>query len=88
MAAFSNARKKKINNSSGIKGLYVIYLKSLFEQVEYVVQSGVIGPFCDLLGVKDTQVVQVVLDGLNNILKMAGENVDSICEMIEACGGR
>lgn len=52
-----------------------------------MVQSGVIAPFCNLLGVKDTQVVQVVLDGLNNILKMAGEQVDGICEMIEACGG-
>ena len=51
-------------------------------------QSGVIAPFCNLLSVMDTQVVQVVLDGLNNILKMAGDQVESICEMIEACGGR
>ncbi|XP_076435774.1 importin subunit alpha-3-like [Babylonia areolata] len=57
------------------------------EQVAYVVQQGVMGPFCGLLGVKDTQVVNVVLDGVHNILKMAGEEVDTICQMIEECGG-
>lgn len=57
------------------------------EQVAKVVENGVISPFCDLLGVKDTQVVNVVLDGINNILKMAGEDVENICTMIEECGG-
>lgn len=57
-------------------------------QVAKVVENGVISPFCDLLGVKDTQVVNVVLDGINNILKMAGDDVDRICTMIEECGGR
>lgn len=57
------------------------------EQVEYVVQSGVIAPFCALLSVKDTQVVNVVLDGINNILKMAGDDTEHICQMIEECGG-
>ena len=56
-------------------------------QVAEVVKNGVISPFCDLLGVKDTQVVNVVLDGINNILKMAGEDVEQICTMIEECGG-
>ncbi|XP_064615874.1 importin subunit alpha-4-like [Liolophura sinensis] len=57
------------------------------EQVNFVVGKGVIAPFCNLLGVKDTQVVNVVLDGLNNILKMAGEDTEGICTMIEECGG-
>lgn len=57
------------------------------EQVAHVVQQNVIPPFCSLLNVKDTQVVQVVLDGINNILKLAGEEVDSVCQMIEECGG-
>uniref|UniRef100_A0A4W3JWV2 Karyopherin alpha 3 (importin alpha 4) n=1 Tax=Callorhinchus milii TaxID=7868 RepID=A0A4W3JWV2_CALMI len=57
------------------------------EQVDYLVQQNVIAPFCNLLGVKDAQVVQVVLDGLNNILKMAGEEASTIAEMIEECGG-
>ena len=52
-----------------------------------MVQLGVIAPFCSLVSVKDTQVVQVVLDGINNILKMAGDDSDNICVMIEECGG-
>ena len=57
-------------------------------QVAHVVQQGVIPPFCALVSVKDTQVVQVVLDGINNILKMAGEDADAICTLIEECGGK
>ena len=60
---------------------------SLFLQVHIVVQQGVIPPFCNLLNVKDTQVVQVVLDGINNILKMGGDGVEAICTQIEECGG-
>jgi len=57
------------------------------EQVAYVVSQGVIAPFCNLLNVKDAQVVQVVLDGINNILKMAADDVETIAHMIEECGG-
>ncbi|VDK78672.1 unnamed protein product [Litomosoides sigmodontis] len=57
------------------------------EQVEYMVSQGVIPPFCALLSIRDSQIVQVVLDGLNNILKMAGPRSESICTMIEECGG-
>ena len=56
-------------------------------QVAYVVSQGVIRPLCNLLGVKDTQVIQVVLDGLHNILKLADDDVESVCTMIEECGG-
>jgi len=56
------------------------------EQVEYAVEKGVIPPFCNLLTAKDNQVVQVVLDGINNILKMAGEN-ETVATLIEECGG-
>jgi len=56
-------------------------------QVDFVIQSGVITPFCNLLNVKDTQVVQVVLDGIHNILKMAGDDSEPICTAIEECGG-
>lgn len=54
----------------------------------YVVSQGVIPPMCNLLGVKDTQVIQVILDGLNNILKMADDEVETVCTMIEECGGQ
>lgn len=58
------------------------------QQVEYLVQQNVIPPFCNLLSVKDSQVVQVVLDGLKNILIMAGEEASTIAEIIEECGGK
>lgn len=57
------------------------------EQVEYMVQQNVIPPFCALLSIRDSQIVQVVLDGLNNILKMAGPRAEAVCTQIEECGG-
>ncbi|KAI8498962.1 PREDICTED: importin subunit alpha-3-like isoform X2 [Branchiostoma belcheri] len=56
------------------------------DQVQYLVNQRVIPPFCNLLSVKDTQVIQVVLDGINNILKMA-DNVEAIETQIEECHG-
>lgn len=50
-------------------------------------EQNVIPPFCKLLSVKDSQVVQVVLDGLKNILIMAGDEASTIAEIIEECGG-
>lgn len=57
------------------------------EQVARLIQEGVIGPFCDLLSCKDAQVIQVVLDGINNMLKMAGQQCDQLANMIEECSG-
>uniref|UniRef100_A0AAR2LDH9 Importin subunit alpha n=1 Tax=Pygocentrus nattereri TaxID=42514 RepID=A0AAR2LDH9_PYGNA len=57
------------------------------EQVEYLIQQGVVAPLCGLLEVRDTQVVQVVLDGLKNILLMAGEQASAVTVIIEECGG-
>lgn len=56
-------------------------------QVAHAVQCGCIQPFCNMLGVQDTQIMQVVLDGLSNILKMAGDDVDKVTFIIEECGG-
>ena len=47
-----------------------------------------IPPLSNLLSVKDSQVVQVVLDGLKNILIMAGDEASTIAEIIEECGGK
>lgn len=44
-------------------------------------------PFCDLLNCKDAQVIQVVLDGIHNMLKMAGPQTEELCTMIEECNG-
>ena len=56
-------------------------------QVTYVVQNGCIGPMCALLTCQDPTVVQVILDGLGNILKMAGPNAGVIADAIDEAGG-
>jgi len=58
-----------------------------FVKVEFLVEQNVISPFCSLLSVKDSQVLQVVLDGLKNVLIMAGDEASTIGEIIEECGG-
>ena len=60
-------------------------------------QQGCIKPLCDLLGCPDNKIIQVALDGLENILKIgdldkqsAGdgpENVNRYALFIEECGG-
>lgn len=40
------------------------------EQIRYLVQQGAIRPLCDLLGCPDNKIIQVALDGLENILKV------------------
>lgn len=57
------------------------------QQIQLLIENGVIEPMCNLLAVKDVQIVQVVLDGLTNILKMAGKNYFSLAAEIEKCGG-
>jgi len=59
------------------------------EQISYVVSSGVIRPLCDLLTVKESKVVLVILDGLTNILNAADKfgHADAVCMVIEECGG-
>ncbi|XP_074032671.1 karyopherin alpha3 [Leptinotarsa decemlineata] len=57
------------------------------DQVARLIVEGVVPPFCDLLNCKDAMVIQVVLDGINNLLKMAGPQVDQLCTMIEECNG-
>ena len=70
-----------VENSINLKQFLPLF------QVATVVDAGVIPPFCNLLSVMDAQVVQVVLDGINNLLKMAGDDVEKVANMIEECGG-
>ncbi|CAL2040324.1 CBN-IMA-3 protein [Caenorhabditis brenneri] len=56
-------------------------------QVEQMVKLGVLRPFCAMLSCTDSQIIQVVLDGINNILKMAGEGAEQVTSEIEECGG-
>ncbi|PAV89612.1 hypothetical protein WR25_19655 [Diploscapter pachys] len=53
------------------------------DQIDHMVQAGVIRPFCALLDCKEAQILQVVLDGINNILKASSENQEKICNQIE-----
>lgn len=57
------------------------------EQIRYLIEQGAIPNMCALLGVRDTQIVQVLLDGLNNMLETSKPDYDAICRMIEDCGG-
>ncbi|KAJ1949162.1 Importin subunit alpha-1, partial [Linderina pennispora] len=40
------------------------------DQIRYIVQQGCIKPLCDLLNCMDNKIIQVALDGLENILKV------------------
>ena len=42
---------------------------------------------CQLLDCQDSTVIQVILDGLGNILKAAGPNTSIITDIIEEAGG-
>ncbi|XP_036099617.1 importin subunit alpha-3-like [Molossus molossus] len=57
------------------------------DQVAFLVRHNVIPPFCNLLALRDIQVVQIVLDGLSNILRMAEEEAYTVASLIEECGG-
>jgi importin subunit alpha-1 len=66
------------------------------EQIRYLVAQGCIRPLCDLLACPDNKIIQVALDGLENILKVgdldkqaAGgpEQINRYALFIEECGG-
>jgi importin subunit alpha-1 len=67
------------------------------EQIRYLVAQGCIKPLCDLLVCPDNKIIQVALDGLENILKIgdldkqaAGQGADAVNRyalFIEECGG-
>jgi len=68
-------------------------------QIRYLVSSGCIKPLCDLLACPDNKIIQVALDGLENILKVgemdkeanadgaAGEPINRFALFIEEVGG-
>ena len=68
------------------------------EQIRYLVQQGCIKPLCELLACPDNKIIQVALDGLENILKVgdidkqASENpseqgINRYALFIEEAGG-
>lgn len=64
------------------------------EQIRYLVSQGCIRPLCDLLGCMDNKIIQVALDGLENILKVGEmdknaetDNMNRYAMYIEEAGG-
>eukprot|EP00128_Syssomonas_multiformis_P019001 Colp12_sorted_trinity150504_noHs@5030 len=61
--------------------------------ISYIVQRGCIGPFCNLLGVSEVNLIKVVLDALYNMLKVGQSEakrtggVNQIANFIEDAGG-
>lgn len=58
-------------------------------QMAALVGVGVLGPFCELLDSQEPKLVQIVLDGVSNILQAAEklEETDKVCMILEECGG-
>nr|XP_023966925.1 importin subunit alpha-5 isoform X4 [Chrysemys picta bellii] len=64
------------------------------EQIKYLVELGCIKPLCDLLTVMDSKIVQVALNGLENILRLgeqeakrSGTGINPYCALIEEAYG-
>ncbi|XP_007484527.1 importin subunit alpha-6 isoform X2 [Monodelphis domestica] len=64
------------------------------EQIRYLVALGCIKPLCDLLTVMDSKIVQVALNGLENILRLGEQesrqnemNINPYCALIEEAYG-
>ncbi|RUS23556.1 hypothetical protein BC938DRAFT_474958, partial [Jimgerdemannia flammicorona] len=64
------------------------------EQIKYLVSQGCIKPLCDLLTCMDNKIIQVALDGLENILKVGDlerpndpDGINRYALFIEECGG-
>uniref|UniRef100_G3P3I7 Importin subunit alpha n=1 Tax=Gasterosteus aculeatus aculeatus TaxID=481459 RepID=G3P3I7_GASAC len=66
------------------------------EQIRYLVNLGCIKPLCDLLTVMDSKIVQVALNGLENILRLGEQEakqensatgVNPYCSLIEEAYG-
>ncbi|CAG5128750.1 unnamed protein product [Candidula unifasciata] len=63
------------------------------EQIRFLVDQSCIPPLCDLLTVMDSKIVQVALNGLENILRLGetdakqGNGVNPYAVMIEECYG-
>lgn len=63
-------------------------------QIHYLVSQGVIKPLCDMLMTTENKMIQVALDGLENILKIGEqerpndpEGINRYAAFIEECGG-
>lgn len=70
------------------------FLKLLFISNRHLVELGCIKPLCDLLTLMDSKIVQVALNGLENILRLGeleakrgGGGINPYCALIEEAYG-
>jgi len=56
-------------------------------QVMYLVNHGVLEPFCNMLVKRDTELTEVILDGIYQILIKSGEELERVSQMLEECEG-
>jgi hypothetical protein len=57
------------------------------DQIKYLIDARAVSSMCALLNVRDTQIVQVLLDGLSNILGTFEDSYEDVANEIENCGG-
>jgi len=63
------------------------------EQIRYLVDQGTIPPLCDFLTSMDVKIIQVALNGLENILKVGEDDarvsgtINKYAVLIEQCYG-
>jgi len=61
--------------------------------IRYIIDQGAIPPLCELLSVTDAKIIQVALNGLDNILKLGAaeskrtNDANPYAVMIEECYG-
>lgn len=64
------------------------------DQIRYLVDQNCIGPLCDLLTVMDIKIVQVALNGLENILRLGDQDAklnsgtNRYAVLVEECYGK
>uniref|UniRef100_T1IV31 Mitochondrial pyruvate carrier n=1 Tax=Strigamia maritima TaxID=126957 RepID=T1IV31_STRMM len=58
-------------------------------QMAQLLSDGVLGPYCRLLNSRDAKTLQLVLNGVNNILDTADRcnRMEQVCMMIDECDG-
>lgn len=77
----------------GNKGKNGTLIKLLFILNRHLVELGCIKPLCDLLTLMDSKIVQVALNGLENILRLGeleakrGGGINPYCALIEEAYG-
>lgn len=57
------------------------------QQVDYFINKGIIEPVCARLFIEDNELILIVLECLNIMLKISSPDVEALTDLIEECGG-